>query len=59
MKLKYNILIKNYEKLENDFEVLKNKSEDPNQKEVERLIKELNEKDIKFKHICFIAFSFF
>ena len=59
MKLKYNILLKNYEKLENDFEVLKNKSEDPNQKEVERLIKELNEKDIKFKHICFIAFSFF
>ena len=51
MKLKYNILLKNYEKLENDFEVLKNKSEDPNQKEVERLIKELNEKDIKLKKL--------
>ena len=51
MKLKYNILLKNYEKLENDIEVLKNKNDDPNQKEVDRLIKELNEKDIKLKKL--------
>ena len=51
MKLKYNILLKNYEKLENDIEVIKNKNDDPNQKEVDRLIKELNEKDIKLKKL--------
>ena len=51
MKLKYNILLKNYEKLESEIEVLKKTNQDPNLKEVERLINELKEKDIKLKNL--------
>ena len=49
IKLKYNILLKNYEKLQNEMENLKNVNS--NQKEIEKLMYELNEKDIKLKKL--------
>ena len=45
IRIKYNILLNNYEKLQEQIDILKNKN--PYQKEIEKLINELNEKDTK------------
>ena len=49
IRIKYNILLNNYEKLQEQIDILKNKN--PYQKEIEKLINELNEKDAKLKKL--------
>ena len=49
IRIKYNILLNNYEKLQEQIDILKNKN--PYQKEIEKLINELNEKDTKLKKL--------